>query len=114
MLVANFAFYTYDGEANQMGSGSTMYIDRDYSTRWINFLLCRYQEAYAKMLFKYAEKNKKRIKQEAEAKIEKLTAKVKEEAKGPYTYYKDLATTAKRGLTAGEISEIEEEVKKGV
>ena len=64
---------------------------------------------YAKSLLAHALKNKQRIKQEAEEKIEKFRWKTQQEAKGPYMYYRDLELVAKSILSVGEIVEIEQQ-----
>ena len=91
-----------------MGSGSTSYVDKNFTKDWISFLVYVYEEEYAKSLLKHALSNKARIKEEAEEKIERYRYKVQQEAKGPYNFYKDLELKAKSVLSVLQISEIEQ------
>ena len=104
--ITDFKFATYKDESNVMGSGSTTYVDKEYTKDWISFLLNVHGEQYAKSLLKYAKSNKQRIKDEAEEKIEKFRLKTQAEAKGPYTYYGDLEQKAKSVLSIDEIAEV--------
>ena len=106
--ISDFDFKTYKDESNVMGSGSTTYIDKDFTKDWIGFLFYTHEEEYAKSLLRHALNNKHRIKDEAEEKIEKFRWKTQQEAKGPYMYYRDLELKAKSILTVGEILEIEQ------
>ena len=104
--LSDFAFLTYRDEPNVMGSGSTTYLNRDLTKEWINLLLSTHGEKYAKRLLRYAKSNEQRIKEEAEQKVEKYRLKVQAEAKGPYTYYRDLEQKAKELLSHDDITEI--------
>lgn len=106
--VSDFEFITYRDESNVMGSGSTTYVDKDLSNEWINMLLYTHGDKYATRLLKFAQKNKQRIKDEVEQKIEKFRLKVQAEAKGPYTFYRELEQKAKSVLSVEEIAEIEQ------
>jgi len=108
VYVSDFKFITYKDESNVMGSGSTTYVDKDFTKDWIGFLFYTHEEEYAKALLRYALNNKKRVKKEAEDKIEKSRWKIQQEAKGPYMYYRDLKLKANSILTVGEIVEIEQ------
>ncbi len=108
VFITDFKFVTYKDDSNVMSSGSTTYIDKEYTKDWIGFMLYAHREDYANALLKYAEKNKKRIKEEAEEKIEKFRLKTQAETKGPYTYYKDLEETAKSVLSIVKNTEIEQ------
>lgn len=110
--ISNFEFKTYRDESNIMGSGSTTYVDKNYTNDWINFLFRTHEEEYAKSLLKHALNEKQRIKNEAEEKIETYRLKIQAQAKGPYTYYKDLEQKAKSVLTVGDITEIEQDLTK--
>lgn len=100
--ITDFKFETYKDESNVMGSGSTTYIDKEYTKDWIDYLLHVHGEEYAKALLKYAENNKQRIKEEVEEKIENFRLKTQAQAKGPYMYYRDLEQKAKSILPVGE------------
>lgn len=106
VYITDFKFATYKDESNIMGSGSTTYVDKEYTKDWINFLIYSHGEEYAKSLLKHAENNKQRIKEEAEEKIEKFRLKTQAEAKGPYTYYRDLEQKAKSALSLEDATEI--------
>ena len=109
VYATDFEFITYKDESNIMGSGSTTSVDKNFTKDWIGYLFYTHEEEYAKVLLAHALKNKQRIKQEAEEKIEKFRWKTQQEAKGPYTYYRDLELKAKSILTVGEIVEIEQQ-----
>ena len=104
--VSDFDFITYRDESNVMGSGSTTYVDKDLSSEWINMLLYTHSDKYATRLLKFAQKNKQRIKDEVEQMIEKFRLKAQAEAKGPYTYYRDLEQKAKSALSLEDATEI--------
>lgn len=106
--VDTFGFITYRDEGNVMGSGSTTYVDKDFTNDWIGFLSQTYGKEYAKLLLQYAINNKQRIKQEAEEKIEKFRLKVHAKAKGSYNYYMDLEQRAKGVLSLNQIAKIGE------
>jgi len=106
VYVSDFEFITYRDESNVMGSGSTTYVDKDFTKEWINLLLYAHGEKYAKRLLEYAENNQQRIKEEAGQKVEKYRLKVQAQAKGPYTYYRDLEQKAKSVLFFDNITEI--------
>lgn len=107
VYVTDFEFITYKDESNIMGSGSTTSFTNHCD--WVGYLFETHEEEYAKSLLAHALKNKQRIKQEAEEKIEKFRWKTQQEAKGPYMYYRDLELLAKSVLTIGEIVEIEQQ-----
>ena len=48
--ISDFDFKTYKNESNVMGSGSTTYIDKDFTKDWIGFLFYTHEEEYAKSL----------------------------------------------------------------
>ena len=54
MQISDFKFLTYDEQSNIMGSGSSIFIDSDYSKRWIDFLLFEHKNEYAKTVFNWS------------------------------------------------------------
>ena len=106
--VTDFSFKTFRDDSNVMGSGSTTSVHKNFTNDWINFLFATHEEEYAKPLLRHALKEKRRIKEEAEDKIEKFRWKIHNEAKGPYMHYRDLELKAKSILSVGEIVEIEQ------
>ena len=107
--VSDFEFITYIDEPNIMGSGSTTYVHKNLSYSWIDYLLYRHNEEYAKKLFETSVINKKQIKNDMLEKIQTYTQELEDENRAELEYYEQLNEKAKRRLTVDEIKKIEQE-----
>ncbi len=87
VYVADFAFLTYRDESNVMGSGSTTYIDKDFTNSWIDFLLNVHGEEYASKLLDYSQRKRKKIEDELYQKVEAYKNKVYGERKDLEQYH---------------------------
>ena len=106
--ISDFNFIIYEDEPNIMGSGSTQKVKDNFSDEWINFLLDKYEEFYAKNLLIYSETNKKRINDEMERKIEAYRFAIKEKAEKDLSPYESLSRKAKDFLSIGDIIEVQQ------
>lgn len=110
VYVSNFEFITYRDEPNIMGSGSTTYVNKDLSYQWIDYLLHKHGEEYAKILFKNSARNKKRIQNEMVEKINNYTQQVRNENRVELDHYEELKKKALTYLTDSDIVDLIETI----
>ena len=110
VYIADFAFLTYRDESNIMGSGSTTYIDKDFTNAWIDFMLNVYGEEYAKTLFKNSARNKKRIKDNIVEKVKEYTKQLKNENQSELEYYIKMEEKALTYLTDSDVVDLIETI----
>lgn len=110
VYLSDFKFITYKDVPNVMGSGSTTYVHKDLSYQWVDYLLHKYYEEYAKRLFKNSARNKNRIQKEMVEKINKYTQQVKNENRVELEHYKALEEKALTYLTDKDIVDLIETI----
>ena len=104
--VSDFNFIVYEDKPNIMDSGSTTQIKDNFTDEWIDYLLRKHKEEYAKKLLAYSEKCKQKINERANEEI----AKIQEKAQRDSQPYNALSKKAKNILPAYDILTIESEV----
>lgn len=88
VYVSDFQFITYRDEPNQMGSGSTTYVHKDFTNSWIDYMLQVHGKEYASKLLSYSQRNRKEIEDELYEKVRAYEDKVYGEREDLEQYHK--------------------------
>lgn len=94
VYLSDFQFITYKDEPNIMGSGSTTYVHKDLSYQWIDYLLHRHGDEYARKLLNYSQQRRKQLEDELFQKVETYRDKVYNERKKELELYHELSLKA--------------------
>ena len=110
MQVSDFKFLTYDEQSNIMGSGSSIFIDYEYTKRWIDFLLYKHKNEYAKAVFDWSTNKIASIEKEKTEKIKQFTQQETEKSKKKIDKYNKIAENAMKYLSDEDILDVVEDV----
>ena len=102
VYVSDFKFITYRDESNQMGSGSTTYVHKDFSKNWIDYMLQVHGIEYASKLLNYSQKQRKDIEEALYKKVDAYKNKVYNERKEEVEHYYELSLKAYNYLTESD------------
>ena len=110
MQITDFKFITYDDISNILESGSTTQIDDIFSKDWINFLLFKHKNEYAKVVFDWSTRKISKIQKETTEKIQQFTQKETEKSKKKIDKYNKIAENAMKYLSDEDILDTIEDV----
>ena len=104
--ITNFHFITYSYDSDVLGSGETQRVDKNLSQKWQKFLLKKYNEEYAKMLFDWCIENMAQIQDETSKRISDFTKEEKAKANKKINKYNEIALMAMANLSEKDLNEI--------
>lgn len=107
MFITNFNFLTYTDISQFVDNGSFPSVDKSWSKKWHQFLLNRYKEKYAKLLFDWSIDNITGIQCGTQKNIEDYTRKEKANADRKIAIFNEIAKNAMNHLSSEDIQAIE-------
>ena len=110
MQISDFKFLTYDEQSNIMGSGSSVYIDYDYSKRWIDFLLFQHGNEYAKSVFNWSTDKISLIQKITADKIKQFTEQETKKSRKSIDKYNTIAEKAMKYLSDEDMLDFSEDI----
>lgn len=106
LTITNFHFITYSYDSDVLGSGETQRVDKNLSQKWQKFLLKKYNEEYAKMLFDWCIENMAQIQEETNKRISEFSKEEKAKANKKINKYNEIALMAMANLSSKDLNEL--------